>query len=116
MAYYGDSTVFITGLSKPSADDAISSVYRTFSLCLIVDVNTDRIVDACCTVAMEETEEFVRSLLVGTNLVTESNLVIERIKKRFMAMVQKTLIVAYKDAHNRYLLAFPEKRHILAKD
>ena len=30
MSYYTDSTVFITGLAKPSADDAITSVYKSF--------------------------------------------------------------------------------------
>ena len=110
MACYGEDTVFVTGLAKPSADDAISTVYRSFSLCLIVNLRTDIIVDVFSTVAMDETEDFIRSLLVGANLLTELDMVTDRIKKRFLAMVQKTLIVALKDAQNRYMMSFPEKR------
>ena len=115
MSYYTDSTVYITGLAKPSADDAITSVYKSFSLCLIVDTRTDTSVDLCCTAVMKQTEDFIRFLIVGSNLCTETEMVTERIRLRFLAMVQKTLIAAYKDAQNRYLLAFPEKRNLTLK-
>jgi len=107
---YNVNTIFITGSAKPSNEDAIKNVYQVFSLSLIVDTRTDIIVDLCCTAVMSKTEDFIRDMLVGVNLVTEVNDAVKTIRRRFMALVQKTLIVALRDAQNRYFMAFPEKR------
>lgn len=109
-AYYNVNSVFITGTAKPSNEDAIKNVYQVFSLSLIVDTRTDQIVDSSCTAVMNMTNNFIRSMLIGRNLVTEINETVEEIRGRFMALVQKTLIVALRDAQNRYFMAFPEKR------
>lgn len=107
---FDDSIIFITGQAKPSSEDAINTMYHVFSLSLIVDTNNDLIINLACNTIMDETEAFIRGLLCGKNLVTELDLMIEVIKTRFYALVQKTLIVALKDAHNRYLMIYPEKR------
>ena len=52
---YLENTVFVTGQSKPSKDDVISSSYSVFSLCVIIDKETDRIVDIACNTIMDET-------------------------------------------------------------
>ena len=52
-------------------------------------------------------------LLIGRSIVTELDIMIETLKKRFFALVQKTLIVALKDAQNRYLMIYPDKRPVL---
>lgn len=109
-SYYNVNAVFITGSAKPGSEDAIKNVYQTFSLSLIVDARTDQIVDSSCTAVMTMTNNFIRSLLIGKNLVAEADETVEEIRKRFMGLVQKTLIVALRDAQNRYLMAFPEKR------
>ena len=112
---YSDSVIFLTGQAKPGKEDAISTVYSVFSLCLFVDTRTDMIVDLACTTVMDETEAFIRHLLVGRSLVTELEPMIDTLSKRFFALVQKTLIVALKDAQNRYLMIYPDKRQSLTK-
>lgn len=107
---YNDSVIFLTGQAKPGKEDAISAVYSVFSLCLFVDTKTDCIVNLICTTAMPETQEFVQQLLIGRNLVNEMDVMIGILKKRFHALVQKTMIVALKDAQNRYLMLYPDKR------
>lgn len=107
---YSDSVVFVTGQAKPGKEDAISTVYSVFSLCLFVDTKTDCIVNLICTTAMPETQSFVQQLLVGKNLVLEMDTMVDILRKRFHALVQKTLIVALKDAQNRYLMIYPDKR------
>ena len=72
---YNVNTIFITGSAKPSNEDAIKNVYQVFSLSLIVDTRTDIIVDLCCTAVMSKTEDFIRDMLVGVNLVTEVNVI-----------------------------------------
>ena len=107
---YLENTVFVTGQSKPSKDDVISSSYSVFSLCVIIYKETDRIVDIACNTIMDETEQFIRDMLCSRNIVTEVDKMIEVIQSRFFALIQKALIAALKDAQNRYLMIFPEKR------
>lgn len=107
---YSDTIIFLTGQAKPSSEDAINAMYHTFSLCLFIDNEDDKIIDIACTTVMDETEDFIRYLLCGHNLVSDIEDIIELLKKRFFGLVQKTLIVALKDAHNRYLMLYPNKR------
>lgn len=114
MLEYSDTTIFITGQAKPSKEDAISTVYQIFSLSLFIDTENDCIVNLACTTAMEETEEFIRMLIVGKNILTEMDDILDVLRKRFFALVQKTLIAALKDVQNRYLMLYPEKRNRLS--
>lgn len=107
---YLENTVFVTGQSKPGKGDIISSSYAVFSLCIIIDKETDRIVDIACNTIMDETEQFIRDMLCSKNIITELDKMIEIIQNRFFALIQNALIAALKDAQNRYFMIFPEKR------
>ena len=101
---YGKDTVFITGVAKLAKDDPIASRYEVFFISLIVDKNTDRIVNLACNTASNMTEEFIRSLLIGRNIVEDLGAIEEGIRSRFFGLVQKALIVSLKDAYNRYIM------------
>lgn len=107
---YSKTTIFVSGQAKPCKEDAINTVYQAFFLSLFVDTQTDCIVNLVCTTAMSETEEFIRQMLCGRNLLTEMDVMTAEIRGRFLALIQKALLVALKDAQNHYLTAFPEKR------
>ena len=107
---YTSNTIFITGQAKPSKEDAISTVYNVFFLSFIVDKETDIIVDVTCNTVRTMTQDFIRSLLIGQNLANGIDGMVQDIQQRFFGLVQKTLIVALKDAHNRYMMA---KKNIL---
>lgn len=109
---YSDTTIFITGKAKPSSDDAINSMYSTFSLCLFVETTNDEIINLTCTTVMDETEVFIREIICGHSLVTNLDEIIETLRKRFHGLVQKTLIVALKDVQNRYFMLYPEKNKL----
>jgi hypothetical protein len=102
---YSESTIFVTGVAKPSKDDPISSIYDVFFLSLIVDKETEIIVDATCNTARDMTKDFVRCLLVGQSLTREIDSMVQAIQHRFFGLAQKALIVALKDAYNRYMIA-----------
>jgi hypothetical protein len=106
---YTKSTVFVTGVSKPNKDDPITSVYNVFFVSAIVDEETDAIVDVTCNAASEMTREFIRSLIVGNNLLDGMEDIVREIRSRFFGLVQKPLIVALKDAHNHYKIVKREK-------
>lgn len=107
---YSDTTIFVTGHAKPSKDDAIHAVYQVFSLSLIIETADNRIIDVACTTVMGKSEDFVRSLFCGRNIVTDMDYLQEQIRKRFLSVAQKPMLVALKDAQNRYLTAYPGKK------
>lgn len=101
---YEPSTVFVTGISKPAQDDPIASNYQMFFLSIIIDRTNDRVVDATSNMASDMTKDFIQSLLVGHDLAQGLEEMVAVIRRRFYGLAQKALIVALKDAHNRYMM------------
>ena len=101
---YDPGTIFVTGVAKIAKDDPIASSYQVFFVSLVVDHETGVIVDATCNTARDMTKDFIRSILVGGNLASGVEELSEQIRKRFFGMAQKPLLVALKDAHNRFMV------------
>ena len=59
---------------------------------------------------MEETVYFIRQLLVGKNLVEDTQEMVELLCTRFFALSQKALITALYDAKNHYLMAMARQK------
>ena len=110
---YEKGTVFITGVAKPAKDDPIASIYDVFFISLIIDKDTDRIVNIACNTASDMTGDFIRSLLINHNIVEDLEAMEEEIRSRFFGLVQKALIVSLKDAYNRYTMAKKNKLGIV---
>jgi hypothetical protein len=106
---YARSTIFVTGVAKIAKDDPIASSNQVFFVSIIVDEETGLVVDATCNTVREMTENFIRLLLVGKNLATGVDEMVQEIRQRFFGLVQKTLIVALKDAHNRFMVLRKDK-------
>ncbi|KYZ75938.1 hypothetical protein AXX12_05715 [Anaerosporomusa subterranea] len=102
---YKKSTIFVTGVARPSKDDPVASQYDLFFLSLIVDKTNDMIISAACNTARPMTEDFICSLIVNRNIETDLESITSEIRARFFGLLQKALIVALKDAHNRYSIA-----------
>ena len=102
---YDETTVFVTGVSKLAQGDPIASMYDVFFLSAVVDLKTDIIVDVTCNTASDMTRDFVRSILIGGNMSSGVEDMVKKLRDRFFGLVQKPLIVALKDAHNRYMMA-----------
>lgn len=106
---YGANTILVTGLAKVSKDDPIASSYNVFFVTLILERDTGVVVDVTCNTARDMTKEFIRSILVGRSLLTGLDEIIAQLRSRFFGMVQKSLVVALKDAHNRFVLLRKEE-------
>jgi hypothetical protein len=104
IVQYEPGTIFVTGVAKVAKDDPIASSYQVFFVSLVVDQDTGVIVDATCNTARDMTKDFIRSILVGGNLAGGVEELSDQIRKRFFGMAQKPLLVALKDAHNRYMV------------
>lgn len=99
------NTVYVTGISKPTSNDPITSTYESFFVGLIIDRETDRIEDMTCNTVKEMTCQFIKSIMVGYNIVEDMDGLIEEINGRFLGLAQKAVVAALKDARNKYLMS-----------
>lgn len=102
---FDKQTVYVTGISKPTSNDPITSTYECLFVGLIIDRSRDVIVDMTCNTVKEVTCQFIRSLLVGYNIVEELDELVEEVNGRFLGLAQKAVVAAVKDARNKYMMS-----------
>jgi len=105
---YAKNMIFITGQARPIKEDVINNVYQVLSLGLVIDKETNIIVDVDCTTVMDLTKNFIREILIGRNFIMDINDIEHEIRERFFGLIQKPLIVSLKDANNRYRMICAE--------
>lgn len=101
---YDKSTLYILGTSKIGKTDPISELYDIFFIGIIIDRDTKRIADATCNMVRDMTTDFIRSILIGYNLIDDIDAIETEIKERFHGMAQKAVIASVKDARNKAVL------------
>ncbi|MDF2040215.1 DUF3870 domain-containing protein [Bacillus sp. CMF12] len=98
---YRQNTVYIIGDSKTSLNNPIMQKYNGFFIGLVIDRETDEIVDAECSSTINLTSLFIKSIFVGKSIL-EADKVMEDIESRYFGSSQKALMVAFKNAHIKY--------------
>jgi hypothetical protein len=98
---YRQNTVYIIGDSKTSLNNPIMQKYNGFFIGLVIDRETDEIVDAECSSTINLTSLFIKSIFVGKSILEADN-VLEEIESRYFGSSQKALMVAFKNAHIKY--------------
>ena len=101
---YGKDTIYITGTAKISSNDPISDIFDTFFIGIIIDRNTGNIIDVTCNMVRDVTSDFIKSIMLGYDLMKDEENIINEIRGRFHGIAQKAVIAAFKDARNRYLM------------
>jgi len=101
---YKKNTVYITGTAKISTNDPISAIFDTFFVGIILDRDTGIIIDVTCNMVRDVTSDFIKSLMLGRDLVKDEESITDEIKDRFHGIAQKAVIAAFKDARNRYVM------------
>ncbi len=76
--------------------------YNAFFIGLFICRKTDMIIDAECSSTIDLTTRFVHSLFVGKSILEVDRLT-EEIEQRYFGSSQKALMVAFKNAHIKYL-------------
>lgn len=97
---YHSNTVYIIGDAKASQNNPITKKYSQFFVALVIDIQTDEIVDCECSSTIQLTNHFVKSLFIGEAM--GNSFIEESIRKRYHGSSQKALIVAYRDAEYKY--------------
>lgn len=75
--------------------------YNSFFIGLVIDRETDEIVDAECSSTINLTSLFIRSLFKGKSIM-EVDRMLEEIEQRYFGSSQKALMVAFKNASIKY--------------
>jgi hypothetical protein len=101
---YEKNTIYILGTAKIGKNDPISAMYNIFFLGIIIERGSGKIVDSTCNMVRDVTTDFIRSILIGYNLVDDIEMIIDEIKDRFYGMAQKAVIASIKDARNKYMM------------
>ncbi len=99
---YSKNTVFVTGQARPIKDDVINNVYQVLTLSLIIDRESNIIIDADINTVLNITKKFIQEIILGKNIVSDIDSIESEIRERFFGLIQKPLIVSLKDACNRY--------------
>lgn len=99
--HFEETTIYIIGDAKSPQNNPIMEMYKAFFIGLVVDKETAIIVDVECSATLGLTNDFIRSLLIGKNVLNAS--IIDSINRRYFGSSQKALGVALKDAQKKYL-------------
>jgi len=97
------NTVYIIGESRTNIDNAITVIYNSFYMGFEVNIETDEIIDIGCVHTISITENFIKKIFIGKNIIEFEKELENEIKKRYHGTSQKAVIVSYRDALKKYI-------------
>jgi hypothetical protein len=98
----GDKCV-ACGYARLPHTTTAAQVYETVAVVVLVDKTTDIIEQASVTLLTSVARDFVEALLVGSNLLTDQERVLDELHVNYGGGAQKAVKQAYKDACERYV-------------
>jgi len=90
------------GYAKLQQQTAAAQVYQMFTIVTLVDKTTDSVMDASVTLITPVARSFVESLLVGSNLLTDQERILQELRVNYGGGAQKAVKQAYRDLCERY--------------
>lgn len=97
-----NNTVYFVGEARTNTDNAITKIYNSFYIGIIVDMDTAEIIDFGCSHTMEVTERFLASVFIGKHIGIDDKMIEEAIESRYLGSSKKAAIVAYRDAVKKF--------------
>lgn len=98
---YTNDSIYITGTARSGKTNHITKVYENLLIVLIVDIKTDKILDADCRLSLDITKKFFKHLLLN-QLITDEKKISNLIETKYFGESAKAFIVAYKNALQNY--------------
>lgn len=95
-------TVYITGEARTNLDNAITKIYGTFYMAFEIDLKTGKILKTDCNATMELTREFIKNIFDGKIFDEDEKNITDEISNRYYASSGKAIVVAYRDALQKY--------------
>lgn len=101
-----DSYILVAGFAQLPKGTPAFEMQKMIGCMLIIDTETDKIVDSSFTFIKDFTNDFIASIIQGQSLKNGIDPIVEIIEKRFIVPPQKAVIQALIAAYNRYLETF----------
>lgn len=95
-------TVYIVGDARTQEDNPITFQYGRFFIGIIVDRETDEIVDFECSAILDITNRFLRELFIGRKIPESYKTIENELDERYFGSSKKAILVALKDAIKKY--------------
>ena len=99
---YPPNCVYLSGNARVSETNAIITKYKKFFISVVIDSQTNIILDAQATTVLKITNDFIAQLLVGHNIIDELDKIILNISSSYFGLSQKAIMAAVKDIYNQY--------------
>lgn len=96
-------TIFVTGYAQAPKGTKLFETGSTLGVMLEIDKYTDSIVDADCTFITALARSYFKNVVVGYNFKTNLNEIIQTVEENMLIPSTKSIIVALKIAHQRYI-------------
>jgi hypothetical protein len=97
-----DSIVYFVGEARTNTNNAITKIYNSFILGLIVDMDTAEILDFGCSHTIKVTERFLASIFIGKHIGIDDEIIEQAIESRYLGSSKKAAIVAYRDVVKKF--------------
>jgi hypothetical protein len=104
--------IYVVGDSRTNQENPITKIYSKFFMAFVISGVDDIIVETEAVCILSATNSFIRNIFVGKNFIKDQELIISEIKKTYLGLSQKSIIVAYKDALKKYINAKKEYTYL----
>ena len=101
-------SIYFTGEARTTMDNAITKIYGTFYMAFEVDASNGKIIRTDCNGTMKLTKDFINRIFDD-----DEEKIIEEISERYYASSTRAIVVAYRDALQKYKKV---KKDILEKN
>jgi hypothetical protein len=100
---FAKNTIYIAGNAKSPVHNAITLQYGQFLIGFVIDGSTGEIVACDASTSVQVTNEFIRTLFIGKNMLKDEDDIIQEVRERYFGSSQKAVLVAFKDAQKQFI-------------
>ncbi|NNU88095.1 DUF3870 domain-containing protein [Geobacillus sp. MR] len=98
-----DSYILVAGFAQLPKGTPVFEMQKSIGCILVIDKETDIIVDCTFTFIRDLTNEFISSLIRGKSIIQDLDEIINEVARRFIVPPKKAVIQAILSARNRYI-------------
>ena len=98
-----ENHILFSGYARLPSGTVSGQIYRVMALVVLIDRQTDVIIDADCTLSTPMSAQFVARLLVGKSLRNGPENLTQLIEKFYQGSAKKAIITAIRIIYDKYL-------------
>lgn len=96
------NTVFFSGYAKLPAGITATEMYKVIGVVVVIDVQTEKILEADCTLATQVGREFMKNIMVGHSIAQGVEVLLREIDCRYQGSAKKAIVTAIKIINDKY--------------